>query len=203
MHRPQRLGLAGLAAVSLMLGSAEASEAQPALAQAQGGASTTAPPAKPPADPTPSADTAETRLKLAERILDDMGGVSNLKAMVNSVASSLLSSMTADQQFPPETLKALQDSMSETLTDIAPRLIEDVAKLYAQNFDERQLADIAAFYEGPTGKAMVAKLPQIGQQSALIGASLVPQMQTDMLRRFCQKIDCNQDQMKRFRPQIG
>ena len=55
----------------------------------------------------------------------------------------------------------------------------------------------------PSSERMVAKLPQIGQQSALIGASLVPQMQTDMLQRFCRKIDCNQDQMKRFRPQIG
>ena len=93
--------------------------------------------------------------------------------------------------------------MTESMTDLAPKIIEQVARVYALQLDEHQLEDIAAFYEGPTGKAWVAKLPALAEQSGAIGAALVPELQADVLGRFCRKVSCTPDQKKRFLPRQG
>ena len=152
-----------------------------------------------PASPEPS----EARLKLARRVLDDMGTTANLASGIKTVVAAWADSFAGSERLPPETMKALNDSMSESMTALAPKIIEQVARVYAQQLDEHQLEDIAAFYEGPTGKAWVAKLPALAEQSGAIGAALVPELQADVLDRFCRKVSCTPDQKKRFLPQQG
>jgi hypothetical protein len=186
--RRRNLIYAAIAAGIVMLGSAGGA-----------GAQTAAPPA-----PSPSqAEPSPARLKLAERILDDMGGRANLTAMMNAISSSLFKAMSSNASMPPATVQALKESMTETMDALVPRMLRETAGLYAEDFTEDQLADIAAFYESPTGKVMVAKLPQIGQQSGDLARKYLPDIQAGLMARFCRKVDCTGDQMKKYLPQAG
>jgi hypothetical protein len=193
-----RLSLGALALAAAALGPAHAQDAaapaKPAPAPAQ--AIPAAPPPPTPGDPGP------VRLKLARRILDDIG-TANLTAMMDSIINSLTSAMMTNSALTPQMKKAAQEAASETMGDMVPAILDDVARIYAKDFDEAQLTDIAAFYESPTGRALVAKLPEIGRQSGQVGMELLPAIQADIVQRFCKKVSCGPDQMKTLQPQIG
>src|SRR5690606_30529605 len=44
-------------------------------------------------------------------------------------------------------------------------LVNSIAVVYAQKFTEAELKEIAAFYQSPAGKKMVAELPNVLQES--------------------------------------
>ena len=179
---------------------------------AQASAPTSSPPASPPpqaASPpaaAPQSDSPEgaptpERLGLAKRLLDDMGGAANMTNALNTIMSAYVSQVTSQAGLPPAQAEALRQAMTESMAALTPRLLDEVAAVYAQDFDAAQLADIAAFYEGPTGRALVAKLPQITQQSAVVGGRLMPEMQREIIRRFCQKVSCANSPVSKYLPQ--
>jgi hypothetical protein len=42
---------------------------------------------------------------------------------------------------------------------------QDLAQIYKQNFSDKELKDMLAFYQSPTGQSMLEKMPIVTQES--------------------------------------
>ena len=80
--------------------------------------------------------------------------------------------------------------MDKAMSALLPHLVDQMAVIYAINFDEHQLKDMIAFYQSPTGKVMVEKMPEISRQSVMAMSRYMPQLQADMLDSMCAKTAC-------------
>ena len=59
-------------------------------------------------------------------------------------------------------------------------LKDDFIKLYTDAFTEPELKDIYAFYQTPSGKKMVAKMPELTGKGMQLGASRVQANQAEL-----------------------
>jgi uncharacterized protein len=57
----------------------------------------------------------------------------------------------------------------EEIDKVMPTILEEIARSYMEHFSEEELAQIAAFYQSPTGRSMVAKMPALTNRGAQIG----------------------------------
>ncbi len=141
----------------------------------------------PPAAMAQGAPSPE-RLKLAHEVLDAQGGLTNVNTVMRNLMNGISARMAAGLK--TEDQEALKGSVDGTLEALAPRVMEITVRLFASDFDDKQLADILAFYQSPTGKALVARSPEFARQSSAAIGALMPSIQLSMITRFCAKSDC-------------
>ena len=81
------------------------------------------------------------------------------------------------------------------LTEVAGRLrgefiprsaevVNDVAKLYASRFSEKELRDALAFYKSPLGKKIIAEEPAILDESFRNAEAWAAKLTTEVMARF-------------------
>jgi hypothetical protein len=148
--------------------------------------------AAPPAPSAPAAEAPSPRaLALAKRYFADlhmdqlMGGVMHnmLPAMMAQMAKEH-PEITTDQR------QAVVEAATESSSAMMDKLIDRMAPLFAATFSEKELQDLVNFYESPTGKAMMAKMPVLMAKMQPTLIELMPEMQADMKHRLCAKLDC-------------
>jgi uncharacterized protein len=117
--------------------------AMPALAQA---------PAK---QPSPE------HVALARAVLDFTGARSSFDGVLVKLLSDARNQIV-------RTRPTLQADVETALLDIGAKLknsdeelVNQIAAVYAQKFTEAELKDIAAFYQSPAGKKLVAEMPSV------------------------------------------
>ncbi|MEB0042840.1 MULTISPECIES: DUF2059 domain-containing protein [unclassified Pseudomonas] len=77
-----------------------------------------------------------------------------------------------DESKAPESKKALLETYQAKANAALDQSIgwdklkPDMVKLYTANFTEQELKDLVAFYQSPLGKKVLAKMPELTQQSA-------------------------------------
>jgi hypothetical protein len=133
----------------------------------------------------------DAKITLTRQVMTELGGEATISAVMENVAKAMASGMIKDH---PDQAAALNDLVASAMHDIsaavAPRMAEDAVHMYANNFDEQQLKDILAFYRTPTGKVLLAKLPEISRQSGVNATKYVPTIQVMMMDRACAKFGC-------------
>ena len=137
---------------------------------------------------TPAAPDPE-RLRLARQIFEAQGGLANMTAVIKGAMASMAQS-AAPQPGDTDFQKAVMTASNAAMIRMLPRLLDDMATVYANNFDETELKGILAFYQTPTGKALVAKLPQVGAQTAGAMGKMMPAMQLSVLESVCASMTC-------------
>ena len=68
----------------------------------------------------------------------------------------------------PALAKDLNEIAAKMRTDLQPRFVEvqnEVAKLYAQHFTDKELKEILAFYQSPVGKKVLSEQPKVVEGS--------------------------------------
>jgi hypothetical protein len=83
-------------------------------------------------------------------------------------------------------------------TTVVPRLFDEMAGYYAQDFTSDQLRDILAFYQSPTGKAMVANAPVLAQQIGGSMVKLMPALQLSVMDKVCSQVSCTPEQQQQL-----
>ena len=171
-----RVSAAVLAALALV---AAAGASRPAFAQS-------APPA--------SADGE--RLALARQIYRIIG--SQTTDAIGTALKTMMAGMSAQGGADNPRTAAMKTALSDSFDKMMPRLIDGAAEIMAQDFTAGQLRDMLAFYQSPTGQALVRKMPEVTQQSLRIGASLVPQMMRDFEADYCGRVTCTPQEQQAF-----
>jgi hypothetical protein len=121
-----------------------------------------------------------------DKLVDGMMG-SMLPVMAESTARSQ-PDLTATRQ------KLVVEVVREVMHDkMLPEMTERLVPIYAATFSESELQAIVTFYESPPGQAVVAKAPALAPQAASVLRSLMPEMQAEVMRRLCVRLNCNVD----------
>jgi uncharacterized protein len=145
-------------------------------------------PASPSSEESPP---SARKLELARQLVQ----ISDLKA--NMVAA--LRSMASQQAAPggdaltPERqakLKALQEAEADVLPKMVPTIVEAMVQGYAREFTEKELSDALAFYQSPSGRAIIAKTPKLMQGVMVEMVRLTPQLRREMGEEVCAKVTC-------------
>jgi hypothetical protein len=141
------------------------------------------------ADATPSPNPHS--LELAKRLFADM----HMDRMMGDMMKTMVPAMVAQARknnpaLTEEDAKAVTEAASESTSAMMVKIMDRMVPLYASTFTEKELQDVVNFYEGPSGQAMLAKMPTLMTKMAPIMIELMPEMQADMHTRLCARIKC-------------
>jgi hypothetical protein len=155
--------------------------------------SASAPPVTAQTGSPPSADSAPSarKLELARQLVEISDMKANMVAALRTVASQ--QAAQGGQALTPERqarLKAFQEAEADVLPRMVPNIVEAMVQGYAREFTEKELADALAFYQSPSGRAIIAKTPQLMQGVMVEMVRLTPQLRRDMGEEICAKITC-------------
>ena len=118
-----------------------------------------------------------------DRMMEGM--MKNMTPVMIEQARKRNPSMTAEQA------QAVTEAVSESSQAMMSKMIERMVPLYASTFTEKELQDLVAFYDGPSGQAMLAKMPLLMSKMTPVMAELMPDMAADVRTRICAKTDCS------------
>ncbi|WP_263144282.1 DUF2059 domain-containing protein [Pseudomonas sp. RIT-PI-AD] len=124
------------------------------------------------ADASSHAASAESFLKLMHADQGTVALYGQVQQMFNQRFEQLQAPATKKATLETYTAKANAALDKAVGWD---KLKPDLVKLYVSNFSETELKDMIAFYQSPTGKKMMEKMPQLGNEAArLTQAKLEP-----------------------------
>jgi hypothetical protein len=139
-----------------------------------------------PAGGEPSA----TAIALAKRYVADAEARKILEDEGPTVARYMISKVPAPaggEAKASEVKQAMLDAANAAVHAKVPEFLDKTAVIYARVFTEKELADIVAFYDSPSGKAFVAKTGAAAEPMAELIRSLGDDIQRDTGKRFCAK----------------
>jgi hypothetical protein len=143
--------------------------ALPAMAQKAPAAP--AAPTAPAAKATPELPVTPEKLALARAIIDFTGAAKSFDPVLPQILVQARNTVLTTK---PKLEKDLDEVLGKLETEFSPQraaLSNDIAKIYAENFTEEELRQLAQFYQSPIGKKMVAVMPNVlrGSYAAVQG----------------------------------
>jgi uncharacterized protein len=138
--------------------------------------------------PVPNAHS----LELARKLFSEMHMEQLMGNMVRQMAPAMMEqTRKRNPNLSAADAQVISDAMAASMDDLMKKVTERSIPLYASTFSEKELQDLVNFYDGPTGQAMLAKMPVLMSKIAPMAAELAPEMVTDMTKRICAKTDCS------------
>jgi len=138
--------------------------------------------------PAPSAHN----LALARHLFAGMHMDRMMDGMMKQVAPAMMAqARKTNPALTEEQAKAISESAAESGGVMMNKIMERMIPLYASTFTEKELTDAVAFYDGPSGQAMLNKMPVLMANMGPLMAEMMPEMQADVMKRVCAKTDCS------------
>jgi len=147
--------------------------------------------------PAPTAAVATPKtLDLARRYMVAIHMDQTLSSMMRNMAPTLVDGQInanpdMAENMTPEMRQALIEVVNETVMEKAPALMDKTVHIMAEIYTEQELTDLVAFYEGPTGQALMRKQPLMMQRMPEIMGVMGAPDPADIKARLCKKLDCN------------
>jgi hypothetical protein len=163
------LALIMLASLSV---AARAAETTPPAAPA-------APPAAPAAAPAPS----PAAIAAADTILGDIGIKQTISLVVPGMLTQLESNVTRTRPEIKESLRQTLRSIQPEFDKTAVQTFNSAAAILASQMSEKEIVELAAFFESPLGKKYVAMEPVFLQSLSDVVAPWREQLSTDIMVR--------------------
>lgn len=139
------------------------------------------------ADAAPSAHS----LELSKRLFSEMHMDQMMDGMMKQMAPAMIDQMRkTNPSISAEDAKAISEAVNASTQEMMRKVMDRMAPVYASTFTEKELQDLVDFYDGPTGRAMLAKMPLLMSKMTPTITEMMPEMQADVTRRICAKIDC-------------
>jgi len=150
--------------------------------------------ATPPETPTQEAPPPARALALGRRIATQIG--ESQAKFIHMTAEQARQNATAyvgTDETSRKGMIAAFDALEAAQIAVFPSRTEYMAASYARAFSEKDLADIAAFFETPAGKAWELGQADIAKANAELDRMNMAAVLADARRRFCQQIACPAD----------
>ncbi len=136
------------------------------------------------AAPAASQQVSPATLGAARELVELRGAANMFDSIVGGVVEQ---GMGLLMQTNPGLAKDLQDVSVIIRKDLAPRrgeLVGEVAKIYAQRFNEAELKEALAFYKTPVGRKLLAEEPMILDQSFALMQQWASRLSEQVLDRY-------------------
>ena len=173
---PARAGIAkGLALILFAASSASAARA-----------ASTAPPAAPaPAAKAPAAaeSPSPAAIAAADKILGDIGLKQSIAIVVPGMMTELETNVTRTRPEIRDSLRATLKAIQPEFDQTAKQTYVKAATLLAEQMSEKDITDVAAFFESPAGKKYVAVTPVFFQKISDLTGAWREKLSTDILER--------------------
>lgn len=140
------------------------------------------------AEPAKAAAAPSRALDCAKRYNKAMRIEETVEAMMRSMLPIMMQQYGGSGKTERE--KLMLDAIVESSNAMMPKALDDLAPVMVETFTEAEICGLADFYESPTGQGVVTKMPSYTKASGEMMSRFIPQLQQDMARRICQKIDC-------------
>lgn len=138
--------------------------------------------------PAPNAHSME----LARTLFTEMHMEQLMGNMIHQMAPAIVEqSRKRNPQLSAADAQAISDAMAAAMDDLMKKVTERSIPLYASTFTEKELQDLVNFYDTPSGKALLAKMPVLMSKMGPMMTELMPEMMADVNKRVCSKIDCS------------
>lgn len=112
-------------------------------------------------DPQASPEPEPERLKLARLVVVDSGLARSFRGLIEQMQADLRQRAAATRPEAAADLNAALAELQPEFDALTDSMTERAAALYAARLSRRELADIAVFFAGPSGKAYVAAQPAL------------------------------------------
>jgi len=152
------------------------------------GAAETAPPAAPapavaaPAQPSPAAIAA------ADKILGVIGLKESIAIVVPRMMAELETNVTRTRPEIRDSLRATLKAIQPEFDRTAKQTYDQAATLLASQMSEKEITDVAAFFESPSGKKYVQVTPVFLQKLSDVTGAWREKLSTDILVRARQEM---------------
>jgi hypothetical protein len=131
-------------------------------------------------------------VELARQLFSEMHMDTLMGDMMRQMTPALLAQARARNPAVSEAdVRAFQEATADSMQAMMAKVNERAIPLYASTFSEKELQDLVNFYDSPTGRAMLAKMPTLMNKMAPMVTDLMPEMVADMTKRICAKTDCS------------
>jgi uncharacterized protein len=150
-----------------------------------------------PAGAQPAGPVDPERLALAQKIYAMMGDRTT-QTLAGAVKGLLSTSLQADAGGDPARAQALQAALGDSLDQMMPKVLEGTARIMAQDFSAQELRDMLAFYQSPTGQAVLRRMPEVTQQSMQVSLSLLPGFLRTFETSYCRRVACSAREQQAF-----
>jgi hypothetical protein len=119
--------------------------------------------------------------------------LSQTEALIQSILPSLLQQTRSSiSQLRPDipdtvwdrTIEVAEDTFRESIAGF----VEQCVPVYARNFSDEEIDGMLEFYRTPVGRSVVAKLPQVTQESMMIGQSWGNAVGQEVVRRVLETL---------------
>ncbi|HEY2357043.1 MAG TPA: DUF2059 domain-containing protein [Phenylobacterium sp.] len=139
----------------------------------------------------PATAASAHNLELAKRLFTGMHMDQLMAGMMkNMIPVMIEQARKSNPALSQAQAEAVSAAVTESSQVMMSKLTDRMIPIYAATFSEKELQDLVTFYEGPTGQAMLAKMPVLMSKMTPMMAELMPEMQADVRQRLCAKIDC-------------
>jgi len=131
-----------------------------------------------------AAQPSAAALATAREIVDIKGAITLFKPVVSGVIETVKLRIL---QTNPNLQRDLDAVAKDLKTQAEPRfneIHEQLAKIYAQHFNEQELKDILVFYKSPLGKKLIAEEPKFTDQSMTFVQEWADKLAAEMVDKF-------------------
>src|SRR5271170_4960778 len=153
------------------------------------GAQETTPPAASPAPAAPAAPAAApaapglpspAAVAAADKILGDIGVKQSIALVVPGMMAELEGNVTRTRPEIKDSLRATLKGIQPEFDQTARETYDEAATLLASQMSEKELTDVAAFFESPSGKKYVSVTPVFLQKLASVTTPWRDKLSTDI-----------------------
>jgi uncharacterized protein len=189
MPAPARIakGAAALVMLAALTVAAGAQETNPPAASPAPAAPAAAPVAPAAAPAAPGAPT-QAAVSAADKILGDIGVKESIAAVVPGMMRELEANVTRTRPEIKDSLRATLRAIQPEFDQSAREAYDEAATLLASQMSEKEITDVAAFFESPSGKKYVAVTPVFVQKLTDVTAPWRDKLSTDIVTRARQEM---------------
>jgi uncharacterized protein len=142
-------------------------------------------------DPAPS----PAALEQARHVIQTM----HAQKMYDQVFAAMEPSMVAamGKNLPEDKrqkVQAAEQALFEEMRAMTPKLVDEMAVIYATDFTEQELADMDRFYASSSGQSVIAKMPRVTQQLVPFVMAQMPAILARAFDKSCEKAACTAEQ---------
>ncbi len=136
------------------------------------------------------ADAEDTEL---DAKIEKLMEVTNMTAMMKQMAPQIFRQISlairrTNPSIPKREIEAFSDEMLAVLNDALPEFVESMTPIYKKHFDVTDIDAMIAFYETPTGRKAIRKLPALMQESMMIGQAWGMEIGKLAMRRIKERL---------------
>jgi hypothetical protein len=138
----------------------------------------------------PAAPGAPTQaaVSAADKILGDIGVKESIAAVVPGMMRELEANVTRTRPEIKDSLRATLRAIQPEFDQSAREAYDEAATLLASQMSEKEITDVAAFFESPSGKKYVAVTPVFVQKLTDVTAPWRDKLSTDIVTRARQEM---------------